>query len=223
MGQQPVLSLAAPAALAIAASTLCLAVVYTVDWSPTTRIKGVVMMVGLAYFAGLSLYFLKKDMVDRVKVFFGQDREWKEVSPPGCQVTMPRNAKGTADQPLPGWTLTCFRGSEKSLLGDAVFLAGAGADPKPDLPDDQWFEAVGAALARHAGRPGAELPFLNLQGLPAKAWDFEFRKPNGVVNRMVHVYRGKGTVYFLSAEGPNLGPDDDQPRHFFESFKPSRP
>src|SRR5690606_23747809 len=62
-GRPPALSLATPAALALSAAVLCLAVVFTVDWSPATRLKGVLMLVGLAYFAGLSLFFLKKDMV----------------------------------------------------------------------------------------------------------------------------------------------------------------
>src|SRR5262245_58224821 len=74
-GQPPMLSLATPVALAVSASALCLAVVYTIDWSPTTRVKGVLILVGLAYFAGLSLYFLKKDMVDGVRKVIGPEAE----------------------------------------------------------------------------------------------------------------------------------------------------
>src|SRR5439155_23835406 len=89
LGQQPALSLAAPASLALSASILCLAVVYTVDWTPSTRVKGVLMLVGLSYFAGLSLYFLKSEMVDRVRVFFGAEREWEDFrGPEGYQLRM---------------------------------------------------------------------------------------------------------------------------------------
>src|SRR5262245_25162273 len=62
-GQEPMLSWAVPVALAVSASVLCLAVIYTVDWTPATRVKGVLMIVVLAYFAALNLYFLKKQMV----------------------------------------------------------------------------------------------------------------------------------------------------------------
>ena len=54
--------------------------IYTVDWTPTTRIKGVLMLVGLSYFTAFSLYFLKKEMVERVKRFSGWTRasEWQD-------------------------------------------------------------------------------------------------------------------------------------------------
>ena len=66
-GQEAALSLAVPISLAVAASALCLGVVYTIDWTATTRIKGVLMLVGLAYLSSAGLYFLKKDMMDRVQ------------------------------------------------------------------------------------------------------------------------------------------------------------
>ena len=64
----------------MSASVLCLAVVFTVDWTPATRLKGVLMLVGLAYFAGLSLYFLKEEMVDRAKQAFGPGRSGSEFT-----------------------------------------------------------------------------------------------------------------------------------------------
>src|SRR5947209_16560896 len=72
----PDLSLAAPTALAVAASALCLAVVYTVDWSPVTRVKGVLTLVGLAYSAGIGLYVLDKGVIDRAKAVFVPNPEW---------------------------------------------------------------------------------------------------------------------------------------------------
>src|SRR5262249_42094461 len=71
LGEEPVLSVAAPIALAVSTSILCLAIIYTIDWTPTTRVKGVLTLVALSYFTGASLYFLKKEMVEQVKKFFG--------------------------------------------------------------------------------------------------------------------------------------------------------
>src|SRR5438552_2355359 len=78
----------------------------TVDWTPATRIKGVLILVGLSYFAGLSLYFLKKEMVDRVKDFFDSSRDWHTFHPPNSNysVRLPanlaNNTKPSPDQPL---------------------------------------------------------------------------------------------------------------------------
>ncbi len=224
VGQPPVLSLAAPTALAVAASALCLAVVYTVDWSPATRIKGVLMLVGLSYFAGLSLYFLKQNMVERVKAFFGPDREWKEVAPQdrSYRVRMPRNVAQTQDQPMPGWPLACYRGSEKHLAGaQVVLVAGAGKDPSPDRPNDEWLDEAGRAVFRGTGaQPGRLQPLagepITHQGFPGRQWEVQVPGANAI--RIVRVYRAEGTVYYLSAEGPNLTRDDALAQTFFQSF-----
>jgi hypothetical protein len=221
MGRPPVLSLAAPAALAVAASTLCLAVIYTVDWSPTTRIKGVLMLVGLAYFTGLSLYFLKKDMLDRVKNFFGPDREWKDFSPPDQSYTamMPPKPADIRDQPVPGLTLSCHAASEQvPLVGAFTYTVGSGRDPRPDREDDEWFADVDRAM-RNAGRGRLHEPELTQhQGFPGRQWEVDPGKPGDVV-RLVRIYRARGTVYYLSAEGPNLSHDDEPAHEFFEKFQ----
>lgn len=224
VGRPPVLSLAAPAALAIAASTLCLAVIYTVDWSPTTRIKGVVMLLGLAYFTGLSLYFLKKDMLDRVKNFFGPDREWKDFTPPDQSYTvkMPVKTTGIPDQPVPGFTLACHTASEKvPFVGVITYVVGSGKDPRPNRADDEWFDEVGRAM-QNAGRGRLREPewLPPRQGFPGRQWEVDVGKPGGAV-RVVRVYRGKGTMYFLSVEGPNLSPDDEHAGEFFDKFLPT--
>jgi hypothetical protein len=227
MGQQPVLSLAAPSALAIAASALCLAVVYTVDWSPATRVKGVLMLVGLAYFAGLSLFYLKKDMLDRVKHFFGQEPEWKEFRPPdgSYRAEMPRNtnANPVPDQPVPGWKLTCYRGSQVSFSGAYTFVVGSGQDPQPNVPEDAdvWFDEVGKAL--HNGDRVQSVKREH-QGFPGREWRKEIRRQNGVpIVRIVQVYRIKGLVYYLCAEGPNIVADEEPTRQFFDSFQAKLP
>src|SRR5581483_186766 len=112
-GQPPMLSPAAPVSLAVAASILCLAVIYTIDWTPGTRVKGVLMIVALAYFTALNLYFLKKQMVNEVKKFFGAGKDWVEVNPldKSYQVKMPTRSDGPDPQyqPLPRVHLTTYK------------------------------------------------------------------------------------------------------------------
>src|SRR5262249_58963466 len=95
-GQEPMLSWAVPVALAVSASVLCLAVIYTIDWSPGTRVKGVLMIVALAYFAALNLYFLKKQMVDEVRKFFGAGHDWVVFRPPDAHPGQGYQVKKTA-------------------------------------------------------------------------------------------------------------------------------
>ncbi|HUR52587.1 MAG TPA: hypothetical protein VMZ71_00515 [Gemmataceae bacterium] len=224
LGHEPVLSIAAPTALAIAASALCLAVVYTVDWTPTTRVKGVLMLVGLSYFSAVSLYYLKKEMVDRVKRFFGAGAEWKEFRPPNgdFKVLMPGRPFPTKEHPLDGWKLTCHEGTQKTLTGSFVYLAGWTTDPHRRLPDDEWFDLAKTAVVKSAanGEVAKETVIEHKQS-PGREWIVEL--PDGVKVRIVQVFRIGGRVYCLSAEGPKLSPDDDETKAFFASFLVSIP
>ncbi len=222
LGQPPMLSVVTPIALALAASALCLAVVYTVDWSPTTRIKGVLMLVGLAYFAGLSLYFLKKEMVDKAREFVGPERDWKLFQPPAgdYRVRMPSGPKKGELRLLDGWKLDAYRATHKSWMGPIVFVVGSAEDPRDaKLGDEQqWFDAVKISLLQAGARePMAEsvLPAVPGTG-PGR--QFEFRVNTNAHYRVVQVYRAKGRLYYLSAEGNNLDPKDDLVQNFFESF-----
>src|SRR5438105_9764316 len=116
-GAAPILSVAVPVALAVAAAVLCVSVIYTIDWTPATRVKGVLILVGLAYFAGVSLYFLKKETVDRVsKLWAGTG--WVEVNRGDCSVKMPHPPRPAADQVVQSVPVKCSMASHKTLLGD---------------------------------------------------------------------------------------------------------
>jgi hypothetical protein len=217
-GQPPVLSIATPLSLALAASALCLAVVYTIDWSPATRVKGVLILVSLAYFAGLSLYFLKKEMVDGVRKVVGQDRDWKEFKVPGgnCKVNMP--GKPTeAPGALPGWELTCYRASQRGgLAGPSVFTVGFAKDQNP-AEEEKWFDAVKKSLVQAAGGQLVnEITVKHDDRLPGRQWEFHNIRTR--TTRIVQVYRDKDRLYYLSAEGQNLSPDDRLVQDFFDSF-----
>ncbi|MBX9585058.1 MAG: hypothetical protein K2X87_32535, partial [Gemmataceae bacterium] len=208
VGRPPALSVATPVALAVAAAALCLAVVFTVDWSPATRLKGVLVLLGLTYLAGLSLYFLRKEMVDRVGAQFGP--RWREFRPPQgppYAVELPGKPVPTNEQPLAA-ALFCHRAGHAGWAGDFLCLVGAGDDPHPDEADDPWFAAVAREVAgRDKGRPipGAVIP------------GREWRVGLGGAARTVRVYRANGAVYYLAAEGPD--PDGHAAR-VFASFKP---
>ncbi len=222
VGHTPALTLATPVSLAVSAAVLCLAVAYTVDWAPVTRIKGVLTLVGLAYFAGLSLYFLKQEAAEWAQQRLGADQEWHEFTPPGggYEVRLPGEPTPTPAGPVPALKLTYFRASVKEFGRSVVFTVGAGPDHDRDAADGEWFTAVEQSL-RDAGPGGVMLPGRALTDavrLPNREWEAKLRK--GAETRLVRVYRDRanGRVYLLSAEGPRLDAADDEARQFFGSF-----
>ena len=225
LAHPPALTLAAPASLAIAASTLCLAVVFTVDWTPSTRIKGVLMLVGLSYFAGLSLYFMKKDMVHRVKEFFSRSNRWHEFKPKHGDYTvrLPVHLdNGTApsqEQPVAGWKLTCYRIQWPAANGKLVtYVVGSGSDEKPDAAD--WYAEVEKSLKAGAAadaefKPPAGVKTDNEQ--PGQEWIIDL--PSERKTRIVRVYRANGNIYYLSVEGERLEADDPWAHQFLHSLQ----
>lgn len=217
--QPPALSMAAPAALALAASALSLAVIYTVDWTPATRVKGVLMLVGLAYFAGFSLYFLKKDMVDRVKRAF--DPAWNDFRPErgGYKVRMPGRPERSANQPLGeplACSLECHQATYDALARRVQYWVGVGKDPREDRRPDAWFADVRRALeARGDGPVRDERPVELQDGTPGREWVLSLQEGT---NRVVRVYRANGRVYYLAAEAVELDRDDDDATKFLGSL-----
>ena len=219
--QPPALSLAAPAALALSASILCLSVVFTVDWTPATRIKGVLMLVGLSYFAGLSLYFLKKEMVDRAKEFLSPpEKQWEFKPQKGLyRVRLPVNPQEVQEvkiQPLAGWKLACYQTHHEPLVASPVsYLFGSGPDTMPKA--ERWFEEIGKAVVADAGGAPVSPPsgVKSVDGHAGQRWLVEL--PNA--DRVVEVYRVNGTVYYLSIESERLSPDEPPARTFFTSFQ----
>ncbi|QJW97853.1 hypothetical protein [Frigoriglobus tundricola] len=226
-GRDAQLSLAVPVALAAAAAALCLGVVYTIDWTASTRIKGVLMLVGLAYLTAAGLFYLKKDMMDRVRALGGDPNEWNYVSlnDGKCGVLMPGRAEpDRLFQPLAGLVqMTEVRRArtatdDPEVPGYVYYVAVSRANPDPIKPDNAWFARVGAKLKNAGGKllgddGGAEVKH---QDVPGRQWEFEL---DGGQTRIVRVFVIKGRVYYLSAEGPRLTPDhEDYGAPFFEKF-----
>jgi len=221
LAKPPALSFAAPASLAIAASTLCLAVVFTVDWTPATRIKGVLILVGLSYFAGLSLYFLKKEIVDRLEDFFTPSMKWRDYRDPESHfvVTVPDTAHPLpGEQPLPGWSLKCLSSSTTGFPKKPItFTFGAGPDAKPHA--NAWFQLAGQALEARLADATLETDpkeVKSTQGHLGEQWVF---KLPGEVTRVVRLYRFRGKVYYLAAESEGLEPEEKNVTRFFDSFR----
>jgi uncharacterized protein YbaR (Trm112 family) len=224
-GKEAALSLAVPISLAISASALCLGVVYTIDWTAATRIKGVFMLVGLSYLGAAGLYFLKKDMMDAVRGFFSPATDWAEVrSQEGnFRVRMPGTPKGGFnDQPLQDVTMADgWKAQHKSeFFGVYHYLATSG---KPAVPlaqaDDAWFAKVREHLEANAGKASNEQPKTytgDRADFPGREW--EFKLPDDKI-RIVRVYVINGRVYYLSVEGPRLDAEDDHAEPFFRSFR----
>jgi hypothetical protein len=224
LAHPPALTLAAPASLAIAASTLCLAVVFTVDWTPSTRIKGVLMLVGLSYFAGLSLYFMKKDMVHRVKEVFSRSNRWHDFKPKHGDYTVRLPVQWDRDatspeQPIAGWKLMCYRIQWPAANGKLVtYVVGSGADEKPDAVD--WYGEVEKSLKAGAAadaefKPPAGVKTDNEQ--PGQEWIIDL--PSERKTRIVRVYRVNGNIYYLSVEGERLEADDPWAHQFLHSLQ----
>jgi hypothetical protein len=233
-GQEAALSMAVPMALAIAASALCLGVVYTIDWTATTRIKGVLMLVCLAYLSAAGLFFLKKDMMDRIRAWGGDPDRWQTVYVNDRGHDFEFRVRGGANNPqpaikpapLPNTTTDGNRWAsfqQEDGLPACHYSVAYGKVEKQFKPDDAWFARVRDHLKQNApaGAKVEELDKLedaNL-GQPGigRQWTLRF---GGQTVRIVRVYAIGDRVYYLSAEGQNLSPnDDDLVKPFFQSFR----
>ncbi len=220
VGNPPHLTLATPVSLAAAAAVLCLAVAYTVDWTPVTRIKGVLTLVGLAYFAGLSLYFLKKEAAEGAQQWLAADG-WHEFRPPGKEYEVRLPGKETKvdgpSWPVSALKLSCYRAAAKGFGRTHFYVVGSGADHNPEAGDDKWFDDVEQSLQKTVGgqlTPGESVA--HLARLPHRQWRVEL--PRGSDALIVRVYRAKDRVYLLAAQGPDLEPGDEEAERFFGSF-----
>jgi hypothetical protein len=225
-GKEATLSLAVPISLAIAASTLCLGVVYTIDWTGITRIKGVLMLVCLAYMSAAGLYFLKKDMLDRVRGFFEPKAIWTPVySKDGkFRVRMPGAVEDTNAQPIP--KVQMKDGKKATYVTDSAdeyryqVMAGTLEKPFAEPPDPAWYAEIGHHLEK-SGRLTEHSDVKLVRGVPATGRQWVLQ--DGEIVRVVRVYVAEGRVYYLSVEGRKLSLDETEVDYFFQSFEIVKP
>jgi hypothetical protein len=231
-GVAPAMSIATPAALAVSASILCLAVIYTVDWTPATRIKGVLMLVGLAYFGAGSLYFLKREMVGRFQRFAGLEERipWRPFGTADYKIELPGRVQALDenDRPIASLKLSYHTAtSDQRLTGRYQFVCGSlrlgnqdgGNGNEPGTA--AWFagivrEVVDRSGGRRLGDPEELSHNANQLGR-----QFLIHFPDQQAFRLVRIYVIHQTVYYLSVEGSNVDSEDAIVIHFFDSFQPS--
>jgi hypothetical protein len=230
-GQPPMPSVVVPLAIAISASILSLAVIYTIDWSPQLRVKGVLILVGMAYFVSVSLYFLKPEMVDWAKTFLGR-KHWTFFSHPEAPLThsfivsLPKQPERDAGQPIHGLNLDCFKLTHKDAVSNREFVFVVAVDlPQANgangkdrkLGSDAWYKnIIQNMLADTQGQPDPDVPEVSL-GKPA-GQQFGIKLPDNRTVRIVHIYVFDGRVYYLSIEGVDLKWGEEYVHTFFSSF-----
>jgi hypothetical protein len=222
-GQQPLLSIAVPLAIAVSASILSLAVIYTIDWSPSVRIKGVLMLLALAYFSSASLYFMPKSTVIWLKSNFGT---WVPFFYKEYSVLMPQLPKMEEGcQPIPDIKLTCHTVSlEDEEMGRVTFVVGDGVAGEkvgnPNPGSNQWFEATGQNIVAASKGTPIDLQQLNQPLKNSANYDFrEFGIDMGQnKTRIVRLFFIRNKVYYLSVEGNELSAENESAKMFFDSF-----
>jgi predicted Zn finger-like uncharacterized protein len=236
IGVEPVLSLASALALAVSASVLCLAVIYTVDWRPRTRIRGVLLLVVLSYVTGVTLYLLKKEWVDRVRRFFGVNPTWTKFEPVGAgyRVEWPGPSEEYKDAPPSSLVvLACHKVSRGGVgMGkDDSFVVGSSLEltPRPgEQPgDDAWFERLAADVAAQSrGTLRGQAEKVTSRGpgaAPGRQVVIDLKGTTRVAQVFCLSWKdGRGTpkyrVYYAAIEGVGMSPDDRAAMAFFGSF-----
>jgi hypothetical protein len=224
-GQEPVLSLASALALAVSTSVLCLAVIYTVDWRPSTRVRGVLLLVVLSYVTGVALYFMKKEWVDGVRKFFGVQLPWVEWQPPagGYRVLFPAHPMPfQGPQPLGTVVALSCHQARSDRFGRATFVAGS-SHPRaqvrpgdPPLGTDAWFQVAIAALAAQAQAAGVKSEAVKYDDkFPGRQLDVTLANGHA---RIVRIFVVKERVYYLAVEGQGVRAEDEEVERFFREF-----
>jgi hypothetical protein len=227
-GQPPLLSIAVPLSIAVSASILSLAVIYTIDWSPSVRVKGVLMLLGLAYFVAVSLYFLKKEMVEWVKTNFETWITFTPTNQPGdYSVKLPIPPTHDAKyQPIPEIQMDCYTLTHQDVMDKfKTFAIGAGT-PRgganvPNLGKDPWFKStIESIIDESKGQLDPAQQTKELTGPKPKDGGREFgiKLADDKTIRIVRIFVISNRVYYLSIEGAGLSRDDVITRKFFDSF-----
>jgi hypothetical protein len=230
IGQAPNITVAAPLALAVAASVLCLAVISTIDWTPATQVKGVLLLVALSYLTAVGLYVLKKDLLDRVRRLFGVDPPWTEFVPAdaGYAVKVPsQQLLASPDQPLSSPTLACRKATLRAMTGMTTYTVGSSDPPMPlvrpripALGSDDWFDwAVDDLVTRAKGELDGRVEVIRHdEKFPGRQLAIKL-KDSGMI-RIARLYVINGRVYYLAVDAPHLDAEDDLVTQFFDSFRP---
>jgi hypothetical protein len=229
IGKAPAVSIATPLALALSASILCLAVIYTVDWTPATRIKGVLMLVGLAYFGAASLYFIKKEMVEWMKrnTRFEDRIDWQEFETAHYRVKMPAKPLPAPERPTQSIALDCYAATcDHPVIPQLKFVVGSGklpapANGAPGVGTNDWFNDLLQEIQVQAGGKLEERLMTQFESKRQHVFagrKLSIRFPDDNI-RLIQVFPIKGRLYYQSVEGAHLNWRDPEVRQFFGSLR----
>jgi hypothetical protein len=228
LGKEPSLSIAVPISLAVSVSILCLAVIYTIDWSPALRVKGVLTLVSLAYFAGVTLFFAKPEIVQKIREFFG-DR-WIHFHPQGADysVRLPRHPVEIPNEnPVGNGPFKLYRCEYRAEEVPVTFSLGSArvqeAQKGPKAGSDAWYEQVSQGIVERSGGKLEEEPKVitnDIRNIAGRELVIDLKDEGKV--RVVRFFYSGGTLYYLAVEGPSLPPADPLVLRFFTSFVPNR-
>ncbi|MGL6094696.1 MAG: hypothetical protein ACRC7O_02695 [Fimbriiglobus sp.] len=220
-GVEPMFTFAVPLALAVGLTGLGFGLAATAGWSHGTKIKTLIALMIFSYVTAGGLYFLKRQWAETVRGRFGRSSQvWKEFAPgaePPYRVWMP-GVPTTAETPLPGWDFTTYQFRESRLGANDTFVAAHGPPPA-GLPRDPtaWFQKARDALAEATG--GEVLVDVEVAGpVGFTARQFVLSLPDGTP-RVVRLFRGRDSSFYLAAEGAFFTPDARDVRTFFRSFR----
>jgi hypothetical protein len=220
-GTVPPVSIATPLALAVSTSILCLSVIYTVDWSAETRLKGVFILILLSYFGGITLFFTEKATLERL-YRLGKKTEWQEFEPdkgPLYRLKVPASPEEIPDQPLKLAEMQCYQARvPQDLLGWRIYVMAAGTPkPHPEVPGTPgWFEAAQKTLLED-GQKVLKRQFQANNGF-LKGYEWEIELVGTDRMRVILVYVGQGKVYYLAVEGERIDAQHPDVQRFFRSF-----
>ncbi len=228
LGQMPAVSLAVPLALAAGMSVLCLSVIYTVDWSAGTRLKGVGILVALAYFIGLTLYFTKKETLERL-YRLGREAEWEEFRAPqgpAYSVRVPFKPQPLGPRRLALADLVLYESRDPLdvWIGRGIHYQMGAGDPlprraaqDPDPGSDAWFDQARQTVLRDSsGDLVLEFRGIRYGPFPGRQWEIQLPDPQQ--RQVVRLFVIRGKVYYLSVQGQQIAPEHQEVHRFFQSF-----
>lgn len=217
----PVFTLGLPLSIAIAATGLGIGVAWARDWSFSTRLKAILMLLGLAWGLAATFYFLKAEWVEAIRRDLGLPLgPWQEFKPPSkaYRVFMPGRPRHEPVEIVKGWTIDVHRFADREKQSYA-FCVGDGKPTEAEVghTDDQFFEAAkqGALAAAANGTLTGERP-LSQQGQPGR--EYTFKLADQATNRTLRIYRVGTRAVVAMVEGAFLPPDAKEVRKFFDSL-----
>ncbi len=221
-GREPVLSFAAPVALALGAAGLCTGIART-HWGTPARIRAMLAIVLLAYLVAGVIYFTKPGWLEEARKNFGRGQlAWRDFHSPddAYLVKFPGPPKALETSPVQGWSLKAFRYADPNRAGSDVFVSAHGTVPKDfpkDAPDEAWFQKVKEKLLETTR--ATLVKDEPVRGVGFQAHEYELQFPDDQIKRVVRIVREKSRVYYLSVDGPFLTGETPDVKEFMKSFK----